>query len=254
VSDVLLVETIDRIAQVTLHRPDKRNALNDELLHAIPDTMHTLDADEGVDVIVLTGADPAFCAGLDLAALAAGELTFSTNPDQWGPIPPISKPLIGAINGPAVTGGFELALACDFLIASEQARFADTHARVGVMPGWGLTVLLPQAIGIRRARQLSFSGDYLDARMAYEWGLVNEVVSHRKLLPHARAIAAEIASADPSAVRFLKRTYEGVVGGTVTEGWAHERQQAAEWARSSDALSSLEARRHQIVERGRTKL
>lgn len=253
-SDVLLVETIDRIAQVTLHRPDKRNALNDELLHAIPETMLALDADDGVDVIVLTGADPAFCAGLDLAALAAGELTFTTSPDQWGPIPAIDTPVIGAINGPAVTGGFELALACDFLIASERARFADTHARVGVMPAWGLTVLLPQAIGIRRARQLSFSGDYLDARMAYEWGLVNEVVSHHKLLPHARAIAAEIASADPAAVRFLKRTYDGVVRGTVADAWAHERQRAAEWSRSSDALASLDDRRAAIVERGRGKL
>ena len=96
---------------------------------------------------------------------------------------PTSKPIIGAVNGVAVTGGLELVLNCDFLVASERARFADTHARVGVHPLWGLTVLLPQAIGIRRAREMSATGNYVDARLALEWGLVNWVHPDDRLIP-----------------------------------------------------------------------
>ena len=121
--------------------------------------------------MILTGADPAFCAGLDLKELGssggnlrAGNADGSASqPGQHGPFPPMEKPVIGAVNGVAITGGFELALNCDFLVASERARFGDTHTRVGVMPGWGLTVLLPQAIGVRRAREMSFTGNFLDA-------------------------------------------------------------------------------------------
>src|SRR5690606_468113 len=150
-----------------------------------------LGADDRVDVVILTGADPAFCAGLDLKELAAtvGGPTEApadddgTPPERRGPFPPIDKPVIGAVNGVAITGGFELALHCDMLVASEQAAFADTHARVGIMPGWGLTVLLPQAVGVRRARELSATGNFLDARTALAWGLVNHVVAHHELLP-----------------------------------------------------------------------
>src|SRR4029077_8049205 len=108
-----------------------------------------------------------------------------------GPFPAHTKLLIGAINGPAITGGFEVALNCDFLIASDRARFADTHARVGVMPGWGLTVLLAQRIGVARAKQMSVTGNYVDAQTAYEWGLVNHVVAHDELLPFCRTLAAD---------------------------------------------------------------
>src|SRR4029079_2746586 len=98
------------------------------------------------------------------------------SPHCRGRSPPHTKPLIGAVNGPCITGGFEFALNCDFLVASDRARFADTHARVGVMPGWGLTVLLVEAIGLRRARELSVTGNFLDPKRALEWGLVNHVV------------------------------------------------------------------------------
>src|SRR3984957_14663804 len=108
----------------------------------------------------------------------------------------MTKPVVGAINGPAVTGGLELALQCDFLIASERARFADTHARVGVMPGWGLTVLLPQAIGLRRAKEMSLTGNYMDAAEALAVGLVNRIVTHDELLPTALALGRDIVSND----------------------------------------------------------
>src|SRR5438067_8617687 len=128
-SDVVLVEVRERIATITLNRPEARNALSQEVLRALPAAVQECDDRDDVDVIILTGADPAFCAGLDLKELGqrtdggtAAEAVTKT------PIPPTVKPLIGAINGVAITGGFELALSCDFLIASDRARFADTHA------------------------------------------------------------------------------------------------------------------------------
>ncbi len=168
----VLLDVSDGIATVTLNRPEVRNALSSEVLRLLPELMRNAEADDDVSVIVLTGADPAFCAGLDLTELGStginsGSGGGSDNPPARsgarGPFPRLTKPLIGAINGVAVTGGFELALNCDFLIASERAKFGDTHTRVGVMPGWGLTVLLPQAIGVRRAREMSFTGNFMSA-------------------------------------------------------------------------------------------
>ena len=148
---------------------------------------------------MLTGADPAFCAGMDLKSLAT-ELREVQQERQRRPaqrsgmMPPHDTPVIGAINGPTVTGGLELAMCCDFLIASERARFADTHARVGVMPGGGMTIRLPQLVGLDRARRMSLTGDYIDAETARDWGLVVEVVPHESLLERARELAATIAS------------------------------------------------------------
>ncbi|HEY4375916.1 MAG TPA: enoyl-CoA hydratase, partial [Acidimicrobiales bacterium] len=172
-SDVVLVETTDRIATVTLNRPQQRNALSSELIRELRRALRGAQADDAVDVIVLTGSDPAFCAGLDLKELGAGGSALADSGATGdavradrGPFPKGDKPVIGAVNGAAITGGFELALACDFLVASEHARFADTHARVGIQPGWGLTVLLPQAIGLRRAREMSATGNFVDASTA----------------------------------------------------------------------------------------
>ncbi|MEX2625854.1 MAG: enoyl-CoA hydratase-related protein, partial [Ilumatobacteraceae bacterium] len=134
-SDPVLYDVDDHVAVITLNRPDARNALSSEVLALVPELMRRADADADVDVLVLTGSDPAFCAGLDLAELGSSGSNLgggsgadgSTNQSgSRGPFPSVSKPLIGAINGPAVTGGFELALNCDFLIASEHAKFGDT--------------------------------------------------------------------------------------------------------------------------------
>jgi enoyl-CoA hydratase len=175
--DVVLVDTADRIAVITINRPDQRNALNSAVRRALPQAITTCDNDDDVDVMILTGADPAFSAGVDLKEFGSGQVqqgegfadVGDTRDAFRGALPPHTKPLIGAVNGVAVTGGFEVALNCDFLIASDRARFADTHARVGVMPGWGLTVLLAQRIGVARAKQMSFTGNYVDAKTALEW-------------------------------------------------------------------------------------
>jgi enoyl-CoA hydratase len=168
-----------------------------------------------------------------------------------GPLPAHTKPIIGAINGVAVTGGFELALACDFLVASDRARFADTHARVGVMPGWGLTVLLPEAVGVRRARELSTTGNYIDAQVAAEWGLVNHVVSHADLLGFCRSLAADIVSNDQAGVRQMLDTYERGTATTAEEAWLIEATVSRAWAREHLDPAAIEARRQAIVDRGR---
>jgi enoyl-CoA hydratase len=259
--DVLLVDIVERVATITLNRPGARHALNRDLRRAIPKAVRELDADDGIDVLIITGADPAFCAGLDLKELGSGQHDLTAPADEAPdretsgrrvPLPKISKPIIGAINGVAVTGGFELALNCDFLIASERARFADTHARVGVQPGWGLTVLLPQAIGIRRAKEMSATGNYIDADTALEWGLVNHVVSHDDLLPFCQKLAADIVSNDAAGVRAIFHTYDEGSEVTAGDAWRVEATNASQWLRSGGGRADeVERRRQAIVERGR---
>jgi enoyl-CoA hydratase len=260
-TDVVLLEVSDRIATVTLNRPEARNALSTEVLRLLPAVLRDADGRDDVDVVILTGADPAFCAGLDLKELgstggnlrAGGADTGSSAKGQKGPFPAMTKPVIGAVNGVAVTGGFELALNCDFLVASERARFGDTHTRVGVMPGWGLTVLLPQAIGVRRAREMSFTGNFLTADEAFQWGLVNHVVAHDELLPTARRLALDIIGNDQEGVRQIRSTYDGVVSTTVADGWAVEARDAKAWQGRGIDPAEVERRRTAIMERGRTK-
>jgi enoyl-CoA hydratase len=268
VGDVILVDVADRVAVVTLNRPDQRNALNRAIRTRLPHAIAELDAHDDVDVMILTGADPAFSAGVDLkefgAGPAAGAEESSRSADMGdrgadgrlpfrGALPPRSKPLIGAINGVAVTGGLEVALNCDFLVASERARFADTHARVGVMPGWGLTVLLPQRVGVARAREMSVTGNYVDAQTALVWGLVNHVVPHDELLPFARQLAQDIVTNDQMGVRRMLATYnEGSL--TTGEGaWAVEDRVSRAWEGPGFDPASIEARRQQVIDRGRAQ-
>lgn len=259
-SSPVLLEISDHIATVTLNRPEARNALSSEVLRLLPEMLRTADADPEVRVIILTGADPAFCAGLDLKELGSSGQNLgsgsgadgSRNRDGVrGPFPSLSTPLIGAVNGVAITGGFELALNCDFLIASDKAKFGDTHSRVGVMPGWGLTVLLPQAIGVRRAREMSFTGNFLSADEALHWGLVNHVVPHADLLPFTRQIAADIIGNDAAGVSQIRSTYAAIAHDD--DGWETEARDSRAWMRAQFTPEKVEARRIAIQARGRAQ-
>lgn len=227
----VLVDVADGVAVVTLNRPDARNALNAALAAAFPAAIAECDARDDVRAIVLTGADPAFCAGFDLRDVGSGQKTGENpHPGYWGALPPTTKPVIGAINGATATGGLEIAVACDLLIASERARFADTHAKVGVLPGWGLTILLPEAVGRRRALQMSLSGEFIDATTALTWGLVNEVVPHDDLLPRATALARTMG-VNP-AMQEVRRLYADIARlGDDDEAWAAENRRARDWMR-----------------------
>lgn len=256
---VVRYEVADRVATVTLNRPEARNALSAEVRRELPRAMRQADESAEVDVVILTGADPAFCAGLDLKELGAGDHDLAAGGASGeavprGPIPEMTKPVIGAINGAAITGGFELALHCSFLVASERARFADTHSRVGIQPGWGLTALLTEAVGVRRARQLSVTGNFLDAPTALAWGLVNHVVPHDDLLAFCRQLAADIVSNDQAGVRRILATYAEQQ--RLDRGGALDLELAAsrDWLRGGGgAAEAIEERRGRIMERGRAQ-
>ena len=254
---VLVDVGADGVAVVTLNRPEAMNALSKALRAELAAVMREMDARDDVRVVVLTGAgDRAFTAGLDLKELgsdasAMGDATGETA--EANPVKAIEqcrKPVVGAINGVAITGGFELALACDVLIASERARFADTHARVGIMPGWGLSQKLSRLVGIYRAKELSLSGNFLDARTAEAWGLVNRVVPAGELLAAAKKLAADMATIEPGFSAAYKRLIDDGFAVGFGEGMAleHARSSAANSGVSPDEVAK---RREAVQQRGR---
>jgi enoyl-CoA hydratase len=191
--------------------------------------------------------------GLDLKELGReqnAEVPLDTR-DLAEVLGALPQPVIGAINGYAITGGFELALLCDFLIAAPEAQFADTHARVGVVPGWGLSQRLPRLIGINRARELSLTGNYLDADTACRWGLVNRVVPRDKLLEECLQLAQDILSTDRATRTEIKRIMD--VGWTLPldAGLELERKASAAHGARHRPEEQVAARRSSIQERGR---
>jgi enoyl-CoA hydratase len=252
---VLTVEkSPEGYAVITLNRPGAMNALSLELRNTLARTVDALEADPEVRVLILTGAGRAFTAGLDLKELGTRGLvsasTASMNDavqidDPVRAIGRFSGPVIGAINGPAITGGFELALACDVLLASTQARFADTHARVGVMPGWGLSQKLSRVIGVYRAKELSLTGNFLSAEQALAWGLVNRVVAPEELLPQARALARDMLSVIPQMLVSYKKVIDDGYAASFGEGMAIERQRAGE-ANGAVRAEDIEQRREAV--------
>jgi enoyl-CoA hydratase len=247
--EILLIDTQDRVRTLTLNRPQARNALSAELRAQFFGALRDAEADDDVDVVILTGTDPVFCAGLDLKELGDTTVLPDISP-QW---PPMTKPVIGAINGAAVTGGLEFALYCDILIASEQARFADTHARVGLLPTWGLSVRLPQKIGIGLARRMSLTGDYLSATEALRAGLVTEVVPHDDLLPTARRVAASIVGNNQNAVRALLASYHRIDAAQTDAGLWIEAMSAKQWMNSATG-NDIAANRDAVLQRGRAQV
>lgn len=256
---LVTTEIEDGIAVVTLNRPEAMNALSRGLRAELAKAMRAVDADDSVRCVILTGAgERAFTAGLDLKELGADTSNLGAANAESADENPVKaieicrKPVIGAINGVAITGGFEVAIACDILIASTNARFADTHARVGIMPGWGLSQKLSRLIGISRAKQLSFSGNFLDAETACAWGLVNAVVPANELLTHAKALARDIASVEPAMVQTYKRLIDDGYALPFGEAMAHEAR-VSRAANGQVSAEEVEARRMAVIERGRTQ-
>lgn len=240
-------------AVLTLNRPEAMNALSAALRAELAQAVLDMEADPEIRVLILTGAgDRAFTAGLDLKELGSGASTVGDAVDVEDPVSAIGRfsgPVIGAINGVAITGGFELALACDVLIASENARFADTHARVGIMPGWGLSQKLSRAIGISRAKELSLTGNFLLADQAERWGLVNRVVCAAELLPAACQLAEDMLSVEPAMLTDYLKLIDDGFGQTFETGLRLEGERAA--ANASVSAEEIEARRVAVQARGR---
>jgi enoyl-CoA hydratase len=251
---VLVQERSGGIVTLTLNRRDKMNALSSELRRALVDAFVALRADESAGVVILTGNGRAFCAGLDLKELSQGgfQAEEPSAVDVVGAMHAFDRPIIGAVNGVAVTGGFEVALACDFLVASTEARFADTHARVGILPGWGLSQKLPRMIGIGRAKELSLTGNYLSAEQAERWGLVNRVVPAAELLPTCRKLAEDILSCVAGVPAKIKQLIDEGYATTFADGMRMERRRSNEHVRGVTA-DAIAKRRTGIQQRGRTQ-
>jgi enoyl-CoA hydratase len=240
------------IATVTLNRPEKLNALNREMRGQFCRAMQELGADPATAVVILTGAGRAFSAGLDLKELGAEGIREIGGATFISVVERMEAPVIAAVNGYAVTGGFELALACDIILAAETAQFADTHARVGVMPGGGMSARLPRAIGVRKAKELSLTGNYLSARDAERLGLVNRVVAADQLMAAADELARQILGADQRVVRQMKRLINMATEAPLGEGLRIEQDFFRAFNQSGN-FKAVEGRRAAVVERGRSQ-
>ncbi|KMO84585.1 enoyl-CoA hydratase [Mycolicibacterium chubuense] len=238
-TDLVLTEDHGAVRVITLNRPQARNALSRDLIRACYAALTAADADESVRAVVLTGADPAFCAGVDLKEAARDGLSYFEEFRSQSCIAAVAAmrtPVVGAVNGATFTGGLEMALGCDFLIASERAVFADTHARVGILPGGGMTARLPQLVGAAMARRLSMTGEVVDAARAERIGLVTEVVPHGRLLERAVELATQIADVPGPTMRGLKEIYTSGAAAVTDPALAAEERIAFAQHREFDTL------------------
>jgi enoyl-CoA hydratase len=224
-TDLVLTADHGPVRVLTLNRPASRNALSRDLIRAGYTALTEADADESVRAVVLTGADPAFCAGVDLKEAQRDGLKYFEEFRSQSCLAEVAKmrtPIVGAVNGACFTGGLEMALGCDFLVASEKAVFADTHARVGILPGGGMTARLPHLVGLAMARRLSMTGEVVDAARAERIGLVTEVVPHERLLDRAVELATQIAEVPAPVMLGLKEIYTSGAGVVIDPALAAE--------------------------------
>ena len=224
----LLLQREDGYAVLTLNRPDARNALSPQLLLDLCGVFRQLQDESDIYSVILTGAGTAFCAGLDLKAMAEDEsglgvYAIHAQHDITAAMTVFDRPIIVGVNGVAATGGFELALMGDILLASSGARFADTHCRVGLAPGWGLSQKLARIIGPSRAREAHFTGNVISAQQAEAWGLVSRVVAPEDLLDACRQVATDIASCVPETVKVYKKMVNDGLQTDLAAGLAMER-------------------------------
>lgn len=222
----VLFDVKGAVATITLNRPERKNAINQALLTQLYNSIEKIVGSDAIKVGIITGSGNAFCSGIDLSCLATDNLfdPRSDGKDMPKIFGSCHKPIIGAVNGYAITGGFEIALNCDFLIASDNAIFADTHAKVGIHPGWGMSQLLQQALGQRLAKQFSTTCEKISAQRALDCGLVNEVIPADKLLLRARQIAEEICSNNYDMMLKMKKLIEAKNGRTLNEAMALEQK------------------------------
>lgn len=221
----LLVDDSDGVRTITINRPESKNALTTAMRARLCELLSESERDDSVKAVVLTAVDPVFSAGVDFKEVASGGPTWNAHDAQFRVNPGTAlramlTPVICAVNGACVSGGLEIALSSTFIVASERARFADTHARLGVVATWGLTALLPRAVGIRKAREMSITGNFVDADEALRIGLVNHVVPHDELVTFATSLARDIA--DTPAVAEVLRLYARGDGASLAEALAIE--------------------------------
>jgi enoyl-CoA hydratase len=223
-ADELIVDDADGVRTITINRPEVKNALTAAMRARFCAVVQDADRDDATRAVIVTAVDPVFSAGVDFKEIAAGTARGpASNPGET--LRSLRTPVVCAVNGACVTGALELALSCTFIVASERARFADTHARLGVVAAWGLTALLPRAVGVRKAAELSITGNFVDATQALRLGLVNHVVPHDELLPFTRSLVVDIAPTP--AVGAVDDRYRRGVGLPLADALALEAAHAA---------------------------
>lgn len=254
-SDTVRSDTpVDGVRVLTLDRPDRRNALDLATAQALVAGLRDAEDDPDVRVVLLAAADPVFCAGLDLEEVGSGtfdvDAVTAAGDDPWTVLQSMTTPTVAVVNGAAVTGGLELVLCCDLAVASDRARFADTHGRVGIHPSGGMTVLLPRMIGRRAALGMTMTGRFVGAEEAAMLGLVNLVVDHDALGDVALETAMAVAEADVRVLGAIVATSTALDGVPLTEALAAERRRAADVPLDPAAV---ESRRAGVIARGRTQ-
>jgi enoyl-CoA hydratase len=253
----ILIDRKEGYAVLTLNRPESLNALNPEMMTELCAALRMLEDDAACSAIVLTGAGRGFCAGLDLKLLSQPEgiaaLDISGANDIHEAFQRFSKPVIMAVNGIAATGGFELALMGDILLGCENTRFADTHARVGIAPGWGLSQKLARIIGPSRAKEAHYTGNFISAQQASDWGLMSRLVAADRLLVEAEKIASDIHEADRRIVGVVKQMVDQGLAVGLKEGLTIEQALMAQ-ANKSVRGEHVAQRRLAVQARGRNQV
>ena len=235
-------------AQLTLSQVHNRNALTIALRQQLHGIVQSLEANPQVHVLILAADGPVFTAGLDLSEWEATSEPAAAAfvHDPVAALRQFTGPIIAAVQGAVITGGLELVLACDWIVASSEARFADTHARVGLLPGWGGSVRLVERVGLARAKEMALTGRFLTADEAFAWGLVNHVVAPQDVLLRVRTMAQDLIKSDPAHVRRYKALLERVAQGPAQDAYAHERQASIELNQRTTQAEIL-ARLRQLI-------
>jgi enoyl-CoA hydratase len=237
-------EKRDRVAIVTINRPEARNAVNADVAAAMEAALDDLEADDGIAVVILTGAGTTFCAGADLKRVAKGQGgELATKRGGFGGIVTrgFPKPLIAAVNGPALAGGFEIVLSCDLVVAADHARFGIPEVKRGLFAAAGGLIRLPHRVPLAIATELAITGDPIDAQRALQLGLVNDVVPGEDVLSAALALAARISVNGPLAVRNTLKMVREASDLTEAEAWPRNYELAIEVFSSKDSIEGATA-------------
>jgi len=250
----IIYEKKNRAAGITLNRPEALNAMNAALREEVIQALDDIEENEEIDVLTLSGIGRAFCTGMDLKEVFRPNGNHQTAMDVWERIRNLPIPTICAVNGYALTGGLELALACDIIIASENAKFGDTHAVAGIVPGSGMTQILPRLIGPCKAKELSFTGNFISAQQALQYGLLNRVVPADKLQSVVEGIVQDILSCNQAVVRKVKYLINEGMKVTLERGFGIEIVEWQRWFEGLDFKMEEATRiRERVLQKGRAQ-
>lgn len=251
----IIYEKKGKIAKITLNRPQALNAMSNVMMDELCQAVEEIAGDVEIDVMIITGAGRGFCAGRDLKEALRFDEVPTAKPMIMEKLRKLTIPTICAVNGHAVTGGLELAISCDIIIASEKAVFADTHARAGLVPGGGMSQILPRLVGPNRAKEISFTGRYISAQDACQIGLVNRVVPHDQLMEAAENMANDILGCHQKALRKGKALIEkgltiGLEAGLEIESLERLRWREEQREQTSEEVDKVKER---VIRKGRSQ-